>query len=242
MINIPTICANAAKRVAKNELLQCEPDWESQPFGQWRDNVLNALQPPVNAKFETLVLFDKAKVAAFKRWANDFRLTELHGSHDSVLVDGSTRRASYAESVSTALQDGSSSPVRYGTDGSHCQLDKNKFSTTAAVVGTATGAIRLSNVQFTTPLHGEMMAVVAALQHLRDHLREAKEAEIVTDSLNTIATIRDLLEGGPFSPGHIGKSRPAAEVWRWLVQEIEQMRERGVVASARSKPYWRADT
>lgn len=227
--HLPLHVLNIASRVGKNKPPQLElihkfmaviPAWNKLPFEEWRAKVLADLEGKgdgcLNGRFS-------ATATSLKQWLKSFKLSDVHNTDTSSLLERSSRRELYASIVSDAINTTTDTPGRYATDGSHRRVTGGGSSTTAAVVGSGEGAVKLSTTQFTSPGHGEILAIIAALKHRRKNPPPDGEVEIITDSKNTITASHEALRRGPASVGHTHKSRPASDVMRWLWAEVEKV-------------------
>lgn len=106
----------------------------------------------------------------------------------------------------------------WATDGSHKEMVKGIRSTTAAVVGRQVATLAMTG-QYSTSLHGEMLAHIAVQLQIRRESRTPgslaarREQLILTDHMGTVRTSQ-ALQHGPSRDTH--KYQPAHELHNWL--------------------------
>lgn len=132
----------------------------------------------------------------------------------SVFQSRTTRRATYDKLVRFAFQPtpGASPSGEWATDGSSTLGFAGTASSTAAVVGPSSASFRLTG-QFTSSMHAERLALIAALQQT-----SGQTATIHTDHLNTV---RDITRAR--QPGFVDDSwryRPGHELYDWLMHTL----------------------
>lgn len=218
----------------KEEIFSRTPTLCRLPFKDWADEVLAELDNPSGALAGSWRVPWAQEIDAFKSWLTHFDLSDLAGPQPDCIESKANRRESYSLEVrrSFNMTYGSSvsrsSASTYATDGSFRLSSSGRSETAAAVVGAGTAALCLSPQQQTTSLDGELLGIVAALQHAREHCPEVSIFEIVTDSQNSVDIVRGYLQRGAEANGHLMKQRPSCELIRWLTSELEMTASRGV--------------
>lgn len=225
-------------------LLPSTEGWRDRTFQDWKSIILRKLSDSEDNEHDDgqgtdddipsdwpRVTFKNEDVAAFAEWAESFDFDDLAYPDTTAMCTVQEMKEQYRSTVLAAFRPSRSvdyNPDRYATDGSSLRLDHGKASTTAAVTGAVRISLKLSDDQYTSAADGEALAIVAAIYHARMADRGEREIEIISDSRNSLRAIAEHMAVGPKPSGQVMKPRPAAEVYRWLFEEVDLARKSGI--------------
>jgi len=148
-----------------------------------------------------------------RRWLDTYLFTsKLHILDTSVFTTITDRRSLYNSLLNANYRpDVHTGDHTWATDGSHKNVVDKFTSTTAAIVGPATAAFKLTG-QYGSSLHAERLGLIAGFLNARKH---SGESTILTDHLNSVRDIERIRS--PYYEHDGWKPRPEHELYRWML-------------------------
>lgn len=162
-----------------------------------------------------------------------FHVRQLNPHDPSAVEPRRSRQRDYDRHLKWAFDESaessSTNSAVFGTDGSCKQEQLSGLrSTTAAVVGPRSATLRLSDSQYSTAGHGEIVALVAALDEVCRTVSEGETVTIFSDYQNGISFIEQTLHELPDLRAERRSSKPGIETYRWLRSKVEALQAKKI--------------